>query len=511
MRRFVQHPKFGKLNVGAQMNQRPGLRWKCPSGQEPKPMQSELRFDFDIGDYDYLGVHKSDIPGNDEVFACVGIAMAVTADVMRHEFGFQHILPVYSGRRGGHLWICDKKACLLTDSARRAIIEFMKPGRKVHESGRKQFKWLLQYPAFGSPDNPMQRDGVFSRIVYKAFRKVGIKPKANGGLGLLDVGFDRKAFLKMIDAKFASDMQTSVCSAATGRDALLIIEQALSCKLMDVRAWLVPQFCEAICTLLWPRADDAVTTHMNHTLKAPFSVHPGTSRVSVPLLGLDEWWDFKPAEGAPLATEPMPAWFADIVQRTNTFIDTLAHSDTELWQPPDLSILEPPPKKRCYELTVGTSDDGTAILSDTKRVAWVVNRQLSVYVDDDGIAHFEMSTHCYDSRPAVVIRPHQYPPFKEDGSLERVLVCMMSALSTATAYSNTAYSIHSWQQIVVVDADVKDELQSIKKANARFERLRERLAEGIAIGEAKVAWGELALGRYFEDQLWPYVDTLRSL
>lgn len=508
---FVKHPKFGKLNIGAQMDKRPSLRWKCPSGSEPKPVQREFVIDIDQDDYNYLGIKKTDLAACDAAFPVVGVGLEVCMDILRSEFGFQHILPVYSGRRGGHLWVCDKRACLMNDGARKAIVEFLKPGQKVHASGRKTFKWLLQYPAFGSPENPMQKHGVFQRIVYKFFRGMGTKAREKGGLGLLDVGFDRAAFLGMIDDRFAKDLESKVRAVSTGKDALLVIEAALRDKPADVKTWLVPRFCEAICTLVWPRIDDSVSTHINHTLKSPFSVHPKTGRVSVPILGKRNLWDFDPSIEAPMASAEMPASFDSVVLQTNQFITNLSHSDTETWQPPDLSRLGPPPKRRRYDVTVGTSEDCTPILSEATRVAWVADRQLNVYVDDEGVAHFEMATYSYRPSAAIVIQPHQFPPFREQINATRFVEMALGSIRASEADRNTAFSILSWQQIVIVDPEVQSESESLRKANARFERLRERLAEGTAIGKAKTAWGDVALNRYVEDILWPYCEELRSV
>ena len=52
-------------------------------------------------------------------------AMVVLKKILSEEFGFKHILFVYSGRRGVHIWVCDKRARLLTDDQRKAIVNYL--------------------------------------------------------------------------------------------------------------------------------------------------------------------------------------------------------------------------------------------------------------------------------------------------------------------------------------------------------------------------------------------------
>jgi DNA primase small subunit len=68
----------------------------------------------------------------------IAAAVGVLHDAIRHHFGYQKLLWVYSGRRGIHLWISDPEAMDLTDDQRKALVEFL----ILHLGGEKGNKKL---------------------------------------------------------------------------------------------------------------------------------------------------------------------------------------------------------------------------------------------------------------------------------------------------------------------------------------------------------------------------------
>ena len=82
------------------------------------------------------GISKDDLRTCDMNWPLVAVGLEVCKQVLQTGFGFKHILPVYSGRRGGHLWICDERACRMDDAARDAARS--RRSRRARERARRR-------------------------------------------------------------------------------------------------------------------------------------------------------------------------------------------------------------------------------------------------------------------------------------------------------------------------------------------------------------------------------------
>ncbi|ESK91033.1 dna primase small subunit [Moniliophthora roreri MCA 2997] len=241
-----------------------------------KPMQRELVFDIDMTDYDPVRTCCSDTGICKRCWGFIAAAVRILDTAIRDQYGYQHLLWVYSGRRGIHLWISDKEALELTDEQRKAVVNWMSvvqpgkdSGKKVNvRSGSKPLPPSLQAALRELAD-------VFSDLILRDQDCFGSE---SGYEALLQLIPDSKV-VQSLRENWSNDPQRS--SEEKWDDFKNQIKKYS--KGSAQRSVLTAAMEDIILQYTYPRLDAEVSKHRNHLLKAPFCVHPKTGRICVPV------------------------------------------------------------------------------------------------------------------------------------------------------------------------------------------------------------------------------------
>jgi DNA primase small subunit len=265
---------------------------------EKLPLERYLAFDFDMCDFE---------PGNAEAekngyirkcrcrlkkngvcsYGCwfyVRVGLQVVTYLMRNVFGAKEVLAIYSGNRGVHLMCVDKVFVRLSADERKGVLARLK--------------------LFADPLS-MSRHPEHSPYIYEYIMK---KPFYDHWLDGQVLILETPQTLRMLlicarlehHSQFPVDVipllvQLSNATSRQGRiDAWLELCQVLGKGIDFERVF--------IFRVMFPRLDEAVTTNMDHCLKAPFVIHPATRRCSVPIPDIDVWLPHM----APRASELIP-------------------------------------------------------------------------------------------------------------------------------------------------------------------------------------------------------------
>ncbi|PGH31144.1 DNA primase small subunit [[Emmonsia] crescens] len=289
LRKEILHLNPSRFEIGPVYSTNPRDRKTLRKASLFKPVSKELVFDIDLTDYDDIRTCCTKANICQKCWSFVTMAIKVIDTALRDDFGFEHILWVYSGRRGAHAWVCDQRARSLPDDRRRAIAGYLEAIRGGSQSGKKvNLKRPLHphiarsleilKPYFASTilveqdtfSSPAQAEQLLSLLPDK--------PLADALRKKWDSAPDRASLSKWNDidavAKSATSRTTSqqdVKSKGSGSN-----------KPLDTKALLEAKQDIAL-EYTYPRLDAEVSKKLIHLLKSPFVVHPGTGRVCVPI------------------------------------------------------------------------------------------------------------------------------------------------------------------------------------------------------------------------------------
>lgn len=225
------------------------------------PLGRELVFDIDLTDYDSVRFCCSEKRVCNRCWILVVCAAEQLDNRLREEFGLRHLLWVFSGRRGLHCWVLDEEAFYFTDTVRRQVTKrICEEPERLRRSQAPSARLLAMLPLLRDRfDQHAQAQG-FARDVQRfgeTFRDFCLTP------ALLD------AWRALPDSRRTAAGLEAIVAMLVRRDEKYARRPALA--------------LEMILHCVYARIDDKVSLRRDHLLKAPFSVHPGTGRICVPL------------------------------------------------------------------------------------------------------------------------------------------------------------------------------------------------------------------------------------
>ncbi|KAL3139750.1 hypothetical protein ABBQ38_004054 [Trebouxia sp. C0009 RCD-2024] len=136
LRTAINNKLPAKIDIGPVYNVDPKHR-NAYAGLEGNrkfmPVERELVFDIDLTDYDDVRTCGKGAHICNKCWPLMAVAIKILDMGLREDFGFKHILWVFSGRRGVHAWVCDPRARRMSDEARSAVASFL----SVHKGQEK--------------------------------------------------------------------------------------------------------------------------------------------------------------------------------------------------------------------------------------------------------------------------------------------------------------------------------------------------------------------------------------
>lgn len=262
-------------------------------------------FDIDITDYDDIRVCCSDKAICKRCWGLIAVAVKVLDSTLRDDFGFKHLLWVYSGRRGIHLWISDSEAFNLTDECRRSLVGWLeiikgsgKSLKKVNAGSINPTHGRTLHPslkrALGDDEKSGPLKDAFVEVILKDQNCFRERKHWETLLDLLPTNQSNG------DLEIISRLRTKWEKDPTRRSLEKwgdIMNEMNKIKKERQNVWK-PHLEDIILQYTYPRIDSEVSKKMNHLLKSPFVVHPSTGNVCIPL-NVEMIQDFDPLKDCP--------------------------------------------------------------------------------------------------------------------------------------------------------------------------------------------------------------------
>eukprot|EP01017_Pseudomicrothorax_dubius_P018476 TRINITY_DN2042_c0_g2_i2.p1 TRINITY_DN2042_c0_g2~~TRINITY_DN2042_c0_g2_i2.p1 ORF type:complete len:439 (-),score=77.18 TRINITY_DN2042_c0_g2_i2:55-1371(-) len=272
MRSFPQ-----KIDIGAI------YKYDGPQTVNNEAIEKELVFDIDMDAYDKLRTCCEGKTVCNKCWKFVVVGAQIIDATLREDFGFKHIIWVFSGRRGIHCWVSDKRAKKMSFEVRASLSEYINifSGNEMTDNLLKQNVRSMTHPLIKRARDIINQS--FSEILWVDQKLFVKKPELllklleadnnRVGSGLRDFADSiLRKYVGKPDSKLQNDMNYQ-------EDCRVLFDeiQRRNEKLLS----------EIYLYLLYPKIDINVSKSVNHLLKGPFCVHHATQNICVPLRLMD--------------------------------------------------------------------------------------------------------------------------------------------------------------------------------------------------------------------------------
>ncbi|XP_075121808.1 DNA primase small subunit [Leptodactylus fuscus] len=253
-----------KIDIGAVYSHKPSMHNSVKSGTF-QAQEKELVFDIDMTDYDDVRRCCSSADICNKCWTLMTIAIRILDRALDEDFGFQHRLWVYSGRRGVHCWVCDESARKLSQAERSAVAEYL----TVVKGGEETIKKVH----LSEPIHPFLKKSI--KVVERYFEQYALVDQ-----DILENKSCWDKVLALIPDTAREHLLPDFQKARSSIERWAKLKKALQNPDHKKGAYSDKEIMLQYC---YPRLDVNVSKGVNHLLKSPFSVHPKTGRISVPM------------------------------------------------------------------------------------------------------------------------------------------------------------------------------------------------------------------------------------
>ncbi|KAM4881736.1 DNA primase small subunit [Thomomys bottae] len=249
-----------KIDIGAVYSHKPNQHNTVKLGAF-QAQEKELVFDIDMTDYDDVRRCCSSADICSKCWTLMTMAIRIIDRALKEDFGFKHRLWVYSGRRGVHCWVCDESVRKLSSAVRSGIVEYL----SVVKGGQDVKKKVH----LNEKIHPFVRKSI--NIIKKYFEEYALVDQ-----NILENKESWDKVLALVPETIHDELQREFQKSHSSLQRWEQLKKISS----KSGTWLE---CEIMLQYCFPRLDINVSKGINHLLKSPFSVHPKTGRISVPI------------------------------------------------------------------------------------------------------------------------------------------------------------------------------------------------------------------------------------